>query len=133
MSDLADELHRRTARALVSGRVNYARYLQLLEAQEAALRADDLDLLATLATEGIARLADLERSLALPDELVQAMEQSAGPRRDDIARLLEAVQVEVQAAHAEIRRFSEALEARKGVLLGVLARLQPPPGPAPAA
>lgn len=133
MSDLADELHRRTARALVSGRVNYARYLQLLEAQEAALRADDLDLLATLATEGIARLADLERTLALPDELVLAMEESAGPRRDDIARLLEAVQVEVQAAHAEIRRFSEALEARKGVLLGVLARLQPPPGPTPAA
>jgi cell division septum initiation protein DivIVA len=131
VSDLPDELHRRAARALVVSRVNYARYLQLLEAQEAALRADDLDLLARLAAEGVARLAELEETVHLPPDLIEALGAAAGPHRDDIGNLLAAVQAEVGAAHSEIRRFTAALEARKGVMLGVLARLQNPDGPSP--
>ncbi len=128
MSDLPDELHRRAARALVTSRVTYARYLHLLEAQEAALRADDIDLLAQLASEGVARLGELEQSIQLPPDLIDALAQTAGPRRDDVGHLLEAVQAEVAMAHGEFRRFASALEARKESMLGSLERLRPPPG-----
>lgn len=133
MSDLPDALHERAARALVGSRVNYARYLQLLEAQRAALRADDIDLLAQLAAEGVALLGTLEQSIQLPQELVEALSQSEGPLRDDVERLLETVQLEVGAAHAETRRFATALEARKTVMLATLNKLHPPDQPPPPA
>lgn len=133
MSDLPDALHERAARALVGSRVNYARYLQLLEAQRAALRADDIDLLAQLAAEGVALLGTLEQSIQLPRELVEALSQSEGPLRDDVERLLETVQLEVGAAHAEIRRFATALEARKTVMLATLNKLHGPDQPPPPA
>lgn len=133
MSDLPDALHERAARALVGSRVSYARYLQLLEAQRAALRADDIDLLAQLAAEGVALLGTLEQSIQLPQDLVEVLSQSEGPLRDDVERLLETVQLEVGAAHAEIRRFATALEARKTVMLATLNRLHPTdPAPPPA-
>jgi hypothetical protein len=133
VSDLPDALHERAARALVGSRVSYARYLQLLEAQRAALRADDIDLLAQLAAEGVALLGELEQSICLPPELVLVLSQSEGPLRDDVERLLETVQLEVGAAQAEIRRFATALEARKTVMLATLSKLHPPdPAPPPA-
>jgi len=135
VSDLPVALHERAARALVGSRVRYARYLQLLEAQRAALHADDIDLLAALAAEGVALLGELEQSLQLSPDLVTALGQSEGPLRDDVERLLQTVQLEVGAAHAEIRRFAAALEARKAVMLAALAKLHPadPAGPAPPA
>ncbi len=132
MSDLPVALHERAARALVGSRVSYARYLQLLEAQRAALRADDIDLLARLAAEGVALLGELELSIQLPPELLTALGQSDGPLRDDVERLLETVQLEVGAAHAEIRRFATALEARKTIMMATIAKLHPP-DPAPPA
>jgi hypothetical protein len=133
VSDLPVALHERAARALVGSRVSYARYLHLLEAQRAALRSDDIDLLATLAAEGVALLGDLERSLQLPADLVSALTDSEGPLRDDVERLLETVQLEVAAAHAEIRRFATALEARKTVVMAALATLRPPDSTPPPA
>ena len=57
MTDLPVPLHEWAARTLVGSRVTYARYLQLLEAQRAALRADDIDLLAGNDTAHEDRLA----------------------------------------------------------------------------
>jgi hypothetical protein len=133
VTDLPVPLHEWAARTLVGSRVTYARYLQLLEAQRAALRADDIDLLAQLAAEGVVVLGELEEGIRLPPNLIEALTQSVGPRRDDVERLLETVQLEVSSAHAEIRRFATALEARKTVMQAALARLHRPDPPNPGA
>ena len=131
MSDLPEELYQRAARMLTGSRVSYARYLQLLEAQREALRADDIDLLAHLAADGVTLLEQLDERIQLPSDLLEALARSQGPLRDDVERLLETVQLEVSMAHGEIRRFATALEARRMVMVATLERLHNSPQPYP--
>ncbi len=139
MSDLPAALSDTAVRALDASRAAYARYLHLLDAQRAAIRSDDLDLLATLADEASAVLSTLERETRLPPELGQHLAGAAGPRAHAVRTLMASLGGEVETARAGIGEFTTHLEARRRALLGALADLSGggspfrPPRPAPAA
>lgn len=139
MSDLPATLSDTTVRALDASRTAYARYRHLLDAQRAALRSEDLDLVAALADEATAVLGALERETRLPPELGQHLPGAAGPRAHEVRTLVAALGLEVEAARAGIGEFTTRLELRRRALLGAMADLSGggspfrPPRPAPSA
>lgn len=138
MTDLSESLFTAAARALESIRAACARHLDLLEAQRAALRAEDGGLLAALAEEASACLGSLERGARLPPELGQLLPGASGPRASELRRQLAAARLEAEAAEAAIRAFTGPLALRRRAILGALTELsgggcpRRPPRPAPA-
>lgn len=139
MTDLPDSLARVSRQALESSRTAYARYLHLLDAQRAALRAGDDTMLSALAAEATAVLERLDHGHRLPPELGECLHHATGPRAREVRGLMAALRLEAETASASVQEFTGQLEARRRSLLGALAELSGggspfrPPRPAPAA
>jgi len=123
VTDLAESLYRSAMPGLEATRTTYARYLQLLDAQRAALRADDLHLLSALALEGSGLLARLERETRIPPELGQHLHVSDGLRAGAVRGVMAAVRGEAEAAQAGVQEVTVQLELRRRSVLGALAEL----------
>jgi hypothetical protein len=123
VSDLPAALSDAAVRALDASRSAYTRYLDLLDAQRAALRSGDLHLLATLADEATAVLGTLEREARVPPELDQQLPAASGPRASAVRTLMADLRLEVETARAGIGEFTSHLEPRRRALLGALAEL----------
>ncbi len=123
MTDLPDSLFGTAMRALQASRLAYAHYLHVLDAQRAAMRADDASLLSALAAEGSVILTTLDRGFRIPPELGQHLHRADGPRARAVRDAMAAVQREAETAKGGIDQFTFQLENRRRSLLGALAEL----------
>lgn len=124
MTDLPLPLFSRIAAVLESQRTAIGRHAHLLDAQRAALRADDLELLAELACQAAELLEGLEdanRGLRLVSNQIEG---AAGSRAETVRVLRGAVAAELGMAFAGVRQFTEMLQGRRRTLMQAIQELE---------
>ena len=114
MSDLPETLYRKIATQLEAQRAAIARYAGLLEAQRAALNAQDLELLADVSREAAQLLAGLE---AATRPLTEACGPTGGPRHAEVQTMLAALAVELRGMLEQARQFAETLHRQRARLI----------------
>lgn len=117
MTDLSESFYQRVGTLLETQRAAVARYTGLLEAQRAALRSDDLDLLADVAGQAAHLLAALEGAGRHLTIARGPLAETAGPRSDDVRTMLAALALELEQVFAGVRQFSGLLQARRDQLV----------------
>jgi hypothetical protein len=131
MSDLSERFYTGVATLLESQRAELARYAGLLEAQRAALRSDDLELLAEMANQAAHLLEGLEKAGRHLTLARGPLAETVGPRSDSIRAMLAALAIELEQGFAAARQFSHLLLERRTRLVGVIVDENGAPGGRP--
>ena len=120
MIDLSPDLYARLAELLEAQRVAVARHAGLLDAQRAALRSDDLELLVDVTGQAAHLLEGLElagRHLTLASG---PLAETTGPLSDAVRATVAALAGELHTAFAGVRQFAEALQERRDRLVRII-------------
>jgi hypothetical protein len=128
VTDLSRQLFVRVSTLLEAQRASIARWAGMLEAQRAALRSDDLELLADVSSQAALLLQSLEESTRGLDLARGPLSETEGPRTDTVRETMAAIAAELEVAFANIRQFSEVVQERRS---RVVRALQEQDGAAP--
>ncbi len=123
MTDLGESLATRVCALLEAQRTAIGRHAHLLDAQRAALRADDLELVADLSGQSAHLLQNLEEAGRHLVVIQGQLAGAEGPRASMVRSLLAAVTAEVHIAFAGVRQFTEALVHKRNRLLQGITEL----------
>ncbi len=124
MSDLPVPLSERACALLTAQRTAVARYAALLEGQRAALRAEDPELLADLASQAEAVVHGLETACRHLTVLRTPLQDAAGPRRDQADDLLTALSAELERAFEVVRVIAEQAHDRRQAIVRSIVELE---------
>lgn len=117
MTDLSESLYEKIGTLLEGQRAAVARYAGLLDAQRAALKSDDIELLADVSGNAAHLLAGLESASRHLTAARGPVAETAGPRNETVRTLLAALSIELERTLVEVRQFAEALQGRRGQLV----------------
>ncbi|HTS88786.1 MAG TPA: hypothetical protein VMG41_09875 [Gemmatimonadales bacterium] len=126
MTDLSEGLYRQARLVLEGHLADLERSTWLVGAQRTALQSGNLELLASLSTEGAHLARRLEGTARRLNVLEDPLREARGPRASSIRQLLHRLAIESDRGHARVRQFTEdALAARK-VLVNEIRSLDGP-------
>jgi hypothetical protein len=131
VSDLSERFYTGVATLLESQRAEVARYAGLLEAQRAALRSDDLELLADMAGQAAHLLEGLEKTGRHLTLARGPLAETAGPRSESVRAMLTALAIELEQGFAAAHQFSHLLQERRKRLVGAMLDENGAPGSRP--
>ncbi len=121
--DVDQDLFESATRALLAQRQAYQSYLQIVDAQRAALQADDMRLMRGLADQLDGIIADIEDQgkNVVPIQRLFSGGQVDGIRAQEIRDLMTAVAADAASAQASVRELTRRLvqgsdEARRELL-----------------
>jgi hypothetical protein len=120
VNDLSQQFFVRVSTLLEAHRASIARWAGLLEAQRAALRSDDLELLADVSGQAALLLQGLEETTRHLNLVRGPLSDTDGPRTQAVRGTLAALAVELEGAFAEIRQFAEVVQERRSRVVRAL-------------
>jgi hypothetical protein len=124
VNDIEPAFCDRVCTLLEAQRAAIARYGHLLDGQRAALRAEDLELLAELAAQAADLLGDLEAASRHLVRVTGHLSGRDGGRSRTVRELIAVVSLELQQELARVRQFTEAVQHRKGALVRAIGELE---------
>ena len=132
MSDLPQSLYHKTRALLESQQATLERYGLLLDAQRAALRSDDVDLLSDLAEQAAHLLQGLEATSRNLVFIRGPLLGTSGPRHDSLRLLMDALSAESRRIVEGLGQFLAAAQSRREALVRSIMELEEgvsgPPG-----
>lgn len=120
MSDLSEQFYVKLSTLLEAQRASVARWAGLLEAQRAALRADDVELLADVSGQAALLFQGLEATTRHLNLVRGPLSETEGPRTEAVRGTLAAFTVELEDAFAQIRQFAEVVQERRSRVVRAL-------------
>jgi hypothetical protein len=117
VTDLSEEFALKLSGVLDRQRAQLGRFAGLLDAQRAAFRSDDMELVSEVSGEAAHLLQNLEQTARHLSTRNGPLGESHGPRSDAIRAALATLVTEVDRTLAEVRQFSAVLEERRARLV----------------
>ncbi len=132
MSDLDLAFHRRIASRLQAQSTAIARYSHLLDAQQAALHAPELELLPELAAEAAGLAGEIEAGTRHLRRMVGELMRHEGVRCRSVRARLDVLALDLGRELTRARQLTEAIRGRREAVVRMIVELgggaRRPPG-----